>query len=78
MIPVKCKTNFDEYKGKKFPNFVCCPPRVGDRMMAEDGTTAVIVSITHKMVQEQYAPITSEMKPILQLELHTFVPKDGQ
>lgn len=47
LIPVVCRTNLDDYKGKQWPKFMY-NPKVGDSVDARCGRRLKIVQITHK------------------------------
>jgi hypothetical protein len=46
-IPIEVTTNVDFYRGKTWPNRVCCKPEKGDYLMSSDGTHARIIRVVH-------------------------------
>ena len=73
MIKVRCRTNIDEVKGKRWPEEFCCRPQVGDKVQADDGYQLYIVAITHAKYQTNNYDVhrgDEKYKPMLIIELH--------
>lgn len=76
LIPVVCRTNIDEYKGKQWPKLMY-NPKVGDSVDAQCGRRLEIVQITHKqsdvgrMGYDEYCNEYFETNGVyLEVELH--------
>jgi len=72
IIPIRCRTNLDDYKHEKWPNMLCCRPELGDKIVADSGVKLTIVSIAHTMNKEydHLADNKNKPTPILLIELH--------
>jgi hypothetical protein len=52
-ISVFCFTNLDNYKGKKWPDYFCCRPMIGEKVQCSTGECLKIVGITHTMIDDE-------------------------
>ena len=70
-IPIRCRTNLDEFRNERWPREVLVRPMVGDRIRSESGKELVIYSITHCIYKSyMISAVDYEMEPILELYLH--------
>jgi len=46
-IKVKCHTNVDEGRTKKWPEEMACRPQKGDHVRSKDGFDLVVYKVTH-------------------------------
>ena len=63
MIRVSCYTNIDAHAMAKWPTVFCCPPSLGDSVVAESGIKLRIVQISHCISKR-------DGEPYLAIELH--------
>jgi len=73
-IKCRCHTNIDEGRTKRWPEKMCCRPKVGDLVKAEDGYTLKICGITHDIEEKG----VTMGKPLLLIELTEYRSSSGQ